>query len=57
MKAFFGCFLALILSVGIFFGVAGIMGAQHKRGVIEEIKSWGQQPAVEETVETPEQQA
>lgn len=53
MKAFFGCFLALIMSVGIFFGVAGIMGAQHKRGVIEEIKSWGQVERQGEVVVPP----
>lgn len=50
MKSFLGCFFALVLSVGIFFGVAGIMGSQHGRGVIDEIKSWGN-PAVETTTD------
>ena len=50
MKRFWQAIISLLLAIGLFFGVVAVMGAVNNRGVIEEMKSWGN-AAIEETVE------
>lgn len=56
MRAFWGSLFSIIVAVGLFFGIVAIIGSQHNRNIIDEIKSWGQSSVVEEVVEeTPTQ--
>ena len=50
MKRFWQALISILLVIGLFFGAVAIMGAVNDRGVIDELKSWGN-PAVEDTIE------
>lgn len=49
--------VALAVLVGLFFAGVGIAAKIHKQNVWDEIRSWGNKTAIEQEIETSEQQA
>lgn len=51
------CVLILAFITGVFFAVTAILSKIHKQSVWDEIRSWGNKTAIEQEIETSEQQA
>lgn len=49
--------VALAVLVGLFFAGVGIAAKIHNQTVWDEIRSWGNKTAIEQEIETSEQQA